>query len=145
MYTITISIVKYSILALYWRIFQYTSIRIPIWTMTGIVTCWGIACVSSSQCVALFSGAMLTLILQILVIIFQCNPISVFWTRAPGIQCNIDLPAFFLAISILNILSDIVILVLPIPYVMSLSRSAGQKVAVCCVLLSGSWCDSLQI
>ena len=82
---------------------------------------------------------MLMTAFQILVIIFQCDPVSGFWTRAPGSQCNIDLRAFFLAISVINIITDVAILVLPIPYVMSLSRSAGQKAAVSGMFLSGSW------
>ena len=36
--------VKYSILAAYWRLFSVNrrSVRIVIWTLTVLVTCWGV-------------------------------------------------------------------------------------------------------
>lgn len=44
-YTGVITTVKYSILALYWRLFKATQIRIPIYILTAMVTCWGLAVV----------------------------------------------------------------------------------------------------
>ena len=45
-YTLTLTTVKWSTLAFYWRIFSAnTTIRIPIWSLFGIVTAWGIAVV----------------------------------------------------------------------------------------------------
>lgn len=46
-YTGVITTVKYSILALYWRLFKKTPIRIPIYIVTAMVTCWGLAVVIS--------------------------------------------------------------------------------------------------
>ena len=45
-YTLTITFVKYSILAFYWRLFNVSTIRLPIYILTAITTGWGIACVS---------------------------------------------------------------------------------------------------
>jgi hypothetical protein len=45
-YTLTLVTVKFSTLAFYWRIFgSSTSIRIPIWSLLGVVAAWGIAVV----------------------------------------------------------------------------------------------------
>ena len=45
-YTITITFVKFSILAFYWRIFNVAPIRVPIYLLAAITGSWGIACVS---------------------------------------------------------------------------------------------------
>lgn len=46
-YTLTLWLTKLSILAFYWRSFGvWRSMRWPIWTLTGIVSSWGIALVS---------------------------------------------------------------------------------------------------
>lgn len=44
-YTGVIVFVKYSIIALYWRIFNTTNIKIPLLVFGFIVTAWGIAVV----------------------------------------------------------------------------------------------------
>ena len=52
LYIIVIGLVKYSILAFYWRLFG-ASIRIPCYILGAITTCWGIATVGrliSSKC-----------------------------------------------------------------------------------------------
>ena len=45
-YTCIICSVKFSLLAFYWRIFKQSRIRIPIYVLGAIVSCWGIAVVS---------------------------------------------------------------------------------------------------
>ena len=45
-YTCVICSVKFSLLAFYWRIFKQSKIRIPIYVLGAIVSCWGIAVVS---------------------------------------------------------------------------------------------------
>ena len=45
-YTGVICSIKFSLLAFYWRIFKVTTIRIPIYVIGAVVTCWGIAVVS---------------------------------------------------------------------------------------------------
>ena len=46
-WVVVVWIVKYSILAFYWRLFSANrrSTRIVIWALTAVVTCWGIAVV----------------------------------------------------------------------------------------------------
>ena len=45
-YTIIICIIKFSLLAFYWRILKQSKIRIPVYVLGTIVSCWGIAVVS---------------------------------------------------------------------------------------------------
>ena len=45
-YTCIICSVKFSLLAFYWRLFKQSKIRIPIYVLGTVVTCWGIAVVS---------------------------------------------------------------------------------------------------
>jgi len=45
LYTLSICTTKYSILLFYWRIFERTSIRIPIYILTALVTGWGLGVV----------------------------------------------------------------------------------------------------
>lgn len=61
LYATTICIVKFSILALYWRVFQYSSIRVPIILLTGVVSCWGIATVSDTHLLEEIPPALLHL------------------------------------------------------------------------------------
>ncbi len=46
-WAVVIWIVKYSILAFYWRLFSDNrrSVRVIIWALTALVKCWGIAVV----------------------------------------------------------------------------------------------------
>ncbi len=45
-YTGIICSIKFSLLAFYWRIFKQSKIRIPIYILGTVVSCWGIAVVS---------------------------------------------------------------------------------------------------
>ena len=47
-YTCQICAVKYSVLAFYYRIFKHSTIRLPIYILTAVITMWGVAIVSHS-------------------------------------------------------------------------------------------------
>ncbi|KAF2806913.1 uncharacterized protein BDZ99DRAFT_422208 [Mytilinidion resinicola] len=120
-YIAAICVVKFSVLAFYWRIFQYTSIRIPIWILTGITACWGLS--------------------TILVIIFQCTPISSFWStpQGPAVTCSINYNAFFISSAIPHILTDVAILCLPLPYIFTIQRPLPQKLAITAIFMLGGF------
>lgn len=70
-------------------------------------------------------------------ILFQCSPIDKAWhVDKPGHCINIE--AFFLGQAIPNIVSDIVILLLPQQQVWKLEMSLQKKIALCCIFLLGS-------
>jgi len=125
-YFFTIVFVKWSILAFYWRSFHVRrSIRIPIWTLATVVGLWGTA--------------------VILVTIFQCQPTQAFWMRfdpdnpLPPSQyhCGVNDNKFFYGNAIPNIVTDIAMLMLPVPYIYTLQLRSGQKLALAGIFLVG--------
>ncbi|KAI3556635.1 hypothetical protein CABS03_00915 [Colletotrichum abscissum] len=127
-YTVTLSTVKWSTLALYWRIFNARkSIRYYIWAMAGIVLAWFIA--------------------VILVTIFQCLPVHAFWARYDTVKplssdqytCGVDVKMFFKGNSIPNIITDALVVLLPIPYVWKLQLHKAQKFALAGIFALGTF------
>ncbi|KAI0514755.1 hypothetical protein F5B22DRAFT_647233 [Xylaria bambusicola] len=119
-YTGVIVFVKFSILALYWRIFnKNSSIRLPIAILTGTVAAWGIA--------------------VFLLTVLQCIPIRGFWDKTINASCNVDSHTFLFAISIPNILTDAILLVLPVPHVVKLHASKSQKRGLITMFLLGGF------
>ncbi|KAK1488066.1 hypothetical protein CCUS01_14797 [Colletotrichum cuscutae] len=127
-YTVTLSTVKWSTLALYWRIFNARkSIRYYIWAMAGIVLAWFIA--------------------VILVTIFQCLPVHAFWARYDTVNplssdqytCGVDVKMFFKGNSIPNIITDALVVLLPIPYVWKLQLHKAQKFALAGIFALGTF------
>ncbi|PQE20869.1 integral membrane protein [Rutstroemia sp. NJR-2017a BBW] len=106
-YTIIIVFVKYSILALYLRLFRSVSVKWPVGILAAIVTAWGIAVLFLS--------------------IFTCVPPKGFWDKSIDASCNVNSQQFLFGISIPNIITDVALLVLPIPYVLQLNSSWSQK------------------
>ncbi|KAJ0137610.1 Uncharacterized protein HZ326_19418 [Fusarium oxysporum f. sp. albedinis] len=102
LFTISICLVKSSILAFYWRIF----------------------------------GVMRSTRLFILVTTFQCLPVSAFWLRfnpnssEMAYKCPVDVRMFFIANAIPNNITDILLLLIPIPGIWSLQLRTTQKIAV---------------
>ncbi|WKT53919.1 hypothetical protein QSH57_004503 [Fusarium oxysporum f. sp. vasinfectum] len=118
LYTMSIVLVKWSILALYWRIFGSMKLtRLPISILFSIVLAWGIA--------------------VILVTTFQCSPVSAFWLRfSPNgggemaYKCRVNVRMFFIANAIPNITTDILMLLVPVPGIWSLQLRTAKKIAL---------------
>ncbi|PVH97047.1 hypothetical protein DM02DRAFT_686096 [Periconia macrospinosa] len=117
-YSCTLVFTKLSILALYHRIFHLTRGWVP--------TLWGIAVF-----------VIVLGIVQPLVYIFQCIPVSALWTEGPdSIRCV----KFGLAIVLLgsiHIITDWVILLLPIPVVLGLQLNQRAKWMICSLFAVG--------
>ena len=69
--------------------------------------------------------------------IFQCKPVSGFWNRTKPGTCNVDSQKFFIGNAIPNILTDVALMALPLPYIWHLNRSKSQKIALAGVFLLG--------
>ena len=63
----------------------------------------------------------------IIVLIFQCVPVEATWHREIPARC-VDLSAALTSFSAINVFTDIVILVLPIPLVWSLNTTVTRKI-----------------
>ncbi|KAL9640523.1 MAG: hypothetical protein Q9204_000670 [Flavoplaca sp. TL-2023a] len=122
-YTVLITTTKFSILLFYRRVFmnQASSLRfrivwyaITIWTFL-----WGIS--------TFFAAA------------FQCSPASFYWTkytRKTQGTC-IDLTLLLLVTASTNIVTDVALLILPMPLVWKLNIERPQKFAVSGIFLLG--------
>ncbi|RLL97479.1 hypothetical protein CFD26_106816 [Aspergillus turcosus] len=112
LYKINIGLTKISILLLYIRLFVHR------WFLT---TCWvWIAIVVSFTVGTVFSS------------IFQCTPVQwAFDKSLPGRGTCINMTAFWYANAAFNILSDLVLIALPVPVVLKLQLPRKSKVAIC--------------
>lgn len=132
-YTLVLVLAKYGILALYWRIFNYSSMRVPVLVTVGVVTAWGVAVV----CVLLtFCNPPLTS-MKIVTSCLQCIPTQGFWDRSINASCHVDTNKFFMGVTITNILTDGWLLSLPIPFIFKLQTSTWQKAGLSGMFLLG--------
>ncbi|KAK3988882.1 hypothetical protein QBC44DRAFT_370712 [Cladorrhinum sp. PSN332] len=110
LYGFTRTLSRISILLFYFRIFERTpghKFRVGI-LVFDVVTCTAL----------------------ILLALFPCNPIGVFWTRWDGIRTGkcVDFKKEVLGIGIKDIFVDVVIISLPLPYIASLNLDRKKKV-----------------
>ncbi|KAI1080804.1 hypothetical protein F5B20DRAFT_95011 [Whalleya microplaca] len=69
-----------------------------------------------------------------------CNPVSQFWTQFIGTQGTcVDVNAAFLTMTVINMVNDIIVLVVPIPEILQLQMSFKKKIGVCGIMLLGSF------
>ena len=116
-----IILVKLSILVLYRRIFPMGHVSCA-WR-----ACWWVLFVLSAS-----------MIVWIIPGIFQCRPIAFFWDQTiSGGTCPVDRIPFFVSTSIINILSDISILVLPLPVLSKLQMGKSKKIGLIGLFLLG--------
>lgn len=115
-YKITVCLNKLSALLLFRRIFVQRGFQIACWSICGIVMGW---------CIGTVAGT-----------IFQCIPLEASWNRSLDGTC-IDKGAFWIAYAVGNILTDVLVLVLPIPPVLQLKMPWRQRALLCGVFLLG--------
>ncbi|KAF6838787.1 pth11-like integral membrane protein [Colletotrichum plurivorum] len=69
-----------------------------------------------------------------------CRPIAYYWDQFIGAEGEcINLNVFYLALGIVNMGNDVVVLLIPIQQILKLQMSGRKKVAVCGVMLLGSF------
>lgn len=99
--------IKFSILAMYGSIFPQKGFRWCLWAVASFMAFWAISCC--------------------FVAIFQCTPIEYGWNPTiPGGSC-VNYGALVLVAGIFNIITDFVILTMPIPLVLKLNLSTQKK------------------
>ncbi|KAF2969951.1 hypothetical protein GQX73_g3598 [Xylaria multiplex] len=108
----------FSVLFFYARIFQRTSkcFTFALWTVGILNTIW------------LLTGWALT--------IFQCRPINAAWETVPGSTC-IKQWGLCIAVTVPNLLIDLLLLILPLPMLWGLQATAFRRIIVVIIFVFG--------
>ncbi|EKG18773.1 hypothetical protein MPH_03999 [Macrophomina phaseolina MS6] len=117
-YLVCVALLKLSLLALYFRIFPTREFKIATYALSGVIILWCIAL----NCVA----------------IFQCNPIKKSWLPTTPGTC-IDLKAAFIGNAIPNIITDVLILMLPVRQIWKLQMHFAQRLSLIAMFLLGGF------
>jgi hypothetical protein len=120
LYVLTIPLIKLSVLLFYRRIFGMTY---PIWF-----------------CVFLTIGYFLSGTIAFLAC---CRPVSYFWTQfaeRSGGKCVFNLYPFYVSHAAINVATDGIILLVPIPIVWKLQMRWTQKLMLSGIFLVGGLC-----
>ncbi len=116
-YSFAVPLPKLVLLLFYFRIFSNPRFKLAVWAVAIFVIAW---------CPAVFFTDL-----------FQCSPVALAWDKSiEGGRC-INVQAFFRYIVISNVMSDIAVLVLPLPVIWYLQMSIRQKLALTGVFLLG--------
>ena len=118
LYFTTSALVKASLLLLYYRCFGVSRpFRTALYISAGVIVCWYLA--------VLFAT------------IFQCVPVAAFWDRNIKNKTCVNLSLFSTDAGITNLLTDVMILCLPMPMVWTLHTNKTQKVTLTGIFLLG--------
>ncbi|TGO51455.1 hypothetical protein BCON_0161g00280 [Botryotinia convoluta] len=118
LYCFAVSFPKMSILVLYLRVFVDRFSRICCWTLLGVIS--------------------ISAVVNVLTVGFQCNVPSAAWDNTiPGGHCN-NIQAHLTYSGIPNILTDVAMLILPIPVVRRLHVAKHVKIGITMTFLVAS-------
>ncbi|CAG8953055.1 hypothetical protein HYFRA_00003249 [Hymenoscyphus fraxineus] len=115
-YATSILFTKYSILAFYWRIFSVRSMMIAVRIMLAITTLW------------LIGGGTAALL--------SCVPLQKLWNPAVPGTC-IKTRTLYIGAAIPNVITDFVILIMPLPYVWHLKISRQKRIGLSLTFIFG--------
>lgn len=109
--------IKFSLIFLYRRIFPNRQLHIALWTVGGVVVCMGIA--------ADFLA------------VFGCVPLNASWDHSIKRRC-IDAETWTTIYGLQNVVTDFVLLFLPMPLVWRLNMAKARKIQVSGILVLGA-------
>lgn len=118
LYYFAISFAKFSIISSYFRIFPYKRLHQICWGVLGVTAAFLVAAVTAT--------------------IFVCHPIQAAWdpTLRTPMSCFHFVDLLY-ASSVLNVLTDVVLCTLPLPYFLKLNIPLKQKVTASCLFIAG--------
>jgi hypothetical protein len=125
-YTIAIAFVKFTILAFYWRLFSMKA-RIPITILTLTVFIWLVSLVSPIPH-AFYTVRYKSDFDKFLLALLACSPIRAQFDPSITTAKCIDTSGVYLGGSLINVIVDFVLVVMPLPYVWRLNASLGQRI-----------------
>lgn len=98
--------------------FPSTTFRRVVCAMATFIICYFIAC--------------------IVTFILQCYPVYSFWHPAAAIHC-INRNEFYLVAAVLGLLTDVVLVTMPMPVLWNLKMTTKKKVQLSIVFFVGGW------
>ncbi|QKX52999.1 uncharacterized protein TRUGW13939_00070 [Talaromyces rugulosus] len=117
-YTMSLAFVKFSILLFYDRIFPNKGLRKAFLATALFIIAWIITSIFGS--------------------IFACVPVNKQWDPAVPGKC-MAFGSFVLGISIINIITDFTLLILPMPVIWGLNMKRTKKILTILTLVAGSF------
>ncbi|KAI5921189.1 hypothetical protein F4810DRAFT_379542 [Camillea tinctor] len=125
-YAFALFFAKVSVLCLYWRLFKVADITLPIQILLGCTILW--------------------IILRTIIGIFHCIPVQYFWdTSIPGGYCAIDDRKFFIGSILAHVLTDIVVLSMPVFQVQKLNLPILQRLGVIVMFMFGIFTSAVGV
>jgi hypothetical protein len=118
LYSWSIFLSKMSVLTFYRRLFQFSSIRVPI---IILMVC---------------SGIWITV--RTFMTIFHCMPVQAYWDKSIDGKCLNNIGQYYLGTDLTHCLMDFIILALPLFEVVRMKLIFGQKIAVIGIFSLGS-------
>lgn len=115
-YKVTICCNKVSVLIFYLRIFPTRSFRIACFAVMAIIVGWSLGAIFAT--------------------IFQCIPIAASWNKSITGNC-VNSDATWVSYAVINIVTDAMVLALPIPLIIKLHLSLRDRLLLCGIFLMG--------
>ncbi|WYZ36435.1 hypothetical protein EsH8_XIV_000035 [Colletotrichum jinshuiense] len=115
-------VIKTSILLFYWRVFMgnLLSFRFSLWVGIFLVVSYPVYFMTTMG--------------------FCCNPLPHYWTQFKGTTGTcINVGRFFVILAIINLVTDVILLAIPVPEILKLQMSKDKKIAVCGILGLGGF------
>lgn len=109
LYNTGLLFVKLAFLTQYYRVFSLKNMRMTFIAAMIIIGCWSLS--------------------QIIVGIFICDPVDGFWEKSPDSKCIPNYPQWYINAAG-NIITDIVIFVLPLPVLRHLHMPRAQRLVL---------------
>jgi hypothetical protein len=136
-YAFCVAPMKLSIVALYWKLFGVNrNSKLPLIIIAAIIVAWFFALVSVLQP----RQDILLIRLQEAGVTFACKPIAGSWdlALAPTARC-ISKKKFYLGGSIPNVVTDIILVIMPGPYVWKLHAPIAQRIVLAGIFALGAF------
>lgn len=118
LYVPCLGLAKFSILILYKRLSGLKWFNACVYTIMGIVISYSISIIFA--------------------LIFPCQPIAKNWDLSITSGKCIDKAGIYLATAAINVITDFLILTIPIPMVVKLKMPKWQKIGLVCMFTVGS-------
>lgn len=127
LYPITIAIIKWSVLAFYRRVFAVETTRLPLYIIGAVTAVWAVAVVNiknKDTKLNLAHGSR-----QVVVASVACIPVQGFWDKSINARC-INTAMYYFAQAIPNVLTDLALLIFPIPLIWNSRLQRSHKISL---------------